>query len=78
MKKTKQAQNKSRSVKQLNKNGELIKIWSRKELLSLYKLNQLSFIYQVCSGREKSAYGYKWELMSDGFVVGLGFINKNR
>ena len=54
-----------KKVKQFDKKGNFIKIWNTQTEIQSELGYRQNFISACCNGKKKSAYGYRWELVSD-------------
>lgn len=53
-------------VIQISKSGEIIAIYeSLTSIKEILKVNNISNISEVCKGKRKSAYGYKWKFRKE-------------
>ena len=56
----------SRPIKQLTLSGELIRVWVSQQEIQRRTNYQQSCISDCCRGKQKTAYGYKWEFYEKG------------
>ena len=54
-----------KKVKQYDKKGNFIKMWNTQTEIQNKLGYRQNFISACCNGKKKSAYGYRWELVSD-------------
>lgn len=54
-----------KKVKQYDKKGNFIKSWNTQMEIQNELGYRQNFISMCCNGKKKSAYGYRWELVSD-------------
>lgn len=54
-----------KKVKQYDKKGNFIKSWNTQMEIQNELGYRQNFISMCCNGKKKSAYGYRWELISD-------------
>ena len=56
-----------RKVRQLTKDGKLIRIWESSWQINRETGYDASIIIKCCRGKRKQAYGYRWEYLNSSF-----------